>query len=184
MVQLSHLYMTTGKTIALSMWTFLSKVMSLIFNMLSRFVIAFLPRTRSLPILFGYPPVNFYRLLQKWWQSIFFFFQKCTGPFQKVQPFMNFAESVKTQNRHGLTFWKPVFLEGVIWAFKVFHTAFWLYGDVLAESIMKTNAACLSTVSFLPSFNYWNLFFSQFAWIGFFNYKEPWRVNGVLLELH
>ena len=47
-VQLSHPYMTTGKTIALTMWTFVSKVMSLLFNMLSRFVIAFLPRSKSL----------------------------------------------------------------------------------------------------------------------------------------
>ena len=39
MVQLSNLYMTTGKTIALTIWTFVSKVMSLVFNMLSRLVI-------------------------------------------------------------------------------------------------------------------------------------------------
>ena len=45
MVQLSHSYMTTGKTIALTRWTFVSKVMFLLFNMLSRFVIAFLPRS-------------------------------------------------------------------------------------------------------------------------------------------
>ena len=44
-VQLSHLYMTTGKTIALTRWTFVGKTMSLLFNMLSRFVIAFLPRS-------------------------------------------------------------------------------------------------------------------------------------------
>ena len=42
--QLSHPYMTTGKTIALTRWTFVGKVMSLLFNMLSKFVIAFLPR--------------------------------------------------------------------------------------------------------------------------------------------
>ena len=45
MVQLSHIYMTTGKTIALTMLTFISKVMSLFLNMLSRFFIAFLPRS-------------------------------------------------------------------------------------------------------------------------------------------
>ena len=45
MVQLSHPYMTTGKTIALTMQTFVGKVMSLLFNMLSRLVIAFLPRS-------------------------------------------------------------------------------------------------------------------------------------------
>ena len=49
-VQHSHLYMTTGKTIALTRWTFVSKVMSLLFNTLSRFVIAFLPRSKHLLI--------------------------------------------------------------------------------------------------------------------------------------
>ena len=49
-VQLSHAYMTTGKTIALTRWTFVSKVMSLLFNMLSRLVIAFLPRSKCLLI--------------------------------------------------------------------------------------------------------------------------------------
>ena len=49
-VQLSHPYMTTGKTIALTRWTFVSKVMSLLFNMLSRLVIAFLPRSKHLLI--------------------------------------------------------------------------------------------------------------------------------------
>ena len=49
-VQLSHPYMTTGKTIALTRWTFVSKVMSLLFNMLSRLVIAFLPRSKRLLI--------------------------------------------------------------------------------------------------------------------------------------
>ena len=47
-VQLSHLYMTTGKTIALTRWTLVGKVMSLPFNMLSRLVIAFLPRSKRL----------------------------------------------------------------------------------------------------------------------------------------
>ena len=47
-VQLSHPYMTTGKTIALTVQTFVSKVMSLLFNMLPRFVIAFLPRSKCL----------------------------------------------------------------------------------------------------------------------------------------
>ena len=56
MAQLSHLYRTTGKTVALMIWTFVSKVMSLPFNTLSRFVIAFLPRSR--------------RLLTSWLQSL------------------------------------------------------------------------------------------------------------------
>ena len=45
MVQLSHLYMKTGKTIALTIWAFVSKVMSLLFNTLSRLAIIFLPRS-------------------------------------------------------------------------------------------------------------------------------------------
>ena len=48
--QLSHLYMTTGKTIALTRWTFVGKVMSLLFDMLSEFVIAFFPRSKHLLI--------------------------------------------------------------------------------------------------------------------------------------
>ena len=58
-VQLSHPYMTTGKTIALTRWTFVGKVMSLLFNMLPRLVITFLPRSK--------------RLLISWLQSL------CTG---------------------------------------------------------------------------------------------------------
>ena len=49
-VQLSHPYMTTGKTIALTRWTFVGKVISLLFSMLSRLVIAFLPRSKRLLI--------------------------------------------------------------------------------------------------------------------------------------
>ena len=64
MVQLSHPYMTTGKTIALTIYTFVGKVMSLLFNMLSRLVIAFLPGSKSLNFMasvtvcsdFGAPP--------------------------------------------------------------------------------------------------------------------------------
>ena len=50
MVQLSHPYMTTGKTIALTRWTFVGKVTSLLFNKLSRLIIAFLPRNKHLLI--------------------------------------------------------------------------------------------------------------------------------------
>ena len=58
MVQLSHQYITTGKTIALTIWNFVSKMMSLLFNMLSRFVIAFLPRSK--------------RILMSWLRDDFF----------------------------------------------------------------------------------------------------------------
>ena len=54
-VQLSHPYMTTGKTISLTRWTFVGKVMTLLFNMLPRPVITFLPRSK--------------RLLISWFQS-------------------------------------------------------------------------------------------------------------------
>ena len=49
-IQLSHPYMTTGKTIALTRWTFVDRVMSLLFNMLFRLVITFLPRSKHLLI--------------------------------------------------------------------------------------------------------------------------------------
>ena len=55
-VQLSHPYMTTGKTIALTRWTFVGKVISLLFNMLSRLVITFLPRSKRLLILWLQSP--------------------------------------------------------------------------------------------------------------------------------
>ena len=56
MVQLSHPYVTTGKTIALTRRTFVGKVMSLLFNMLSRLVITFLPRSKCLLISWLQPP--------------------------------------------------------------------------------------------------------------------------------
>ena len=55
-VQLSHPYMTIGKTIVLTRWTFVGKVMSLLFNMLSRFVITFLLRSKCLLILWLQSP--------------------------------------------------------------------------------------------------------------------------------
>ena len=55
-VQLLHPYMTTGKTIALTRWTFVAKVMSLLFNMLSRLVINFLPRSKHLSISWLWSP--------------------------------------------------------------------------------------------------------------------------------
>ena len=71
-VQLSHPYMTTGKTIALTRWTFVGKVMSLLLNMLSRLVITFLPRSKRLLISMLQSPsaviliMTNYLLLWKW----------------------------------------------------------------------------------------------------------------------
>ena len=56
LVQHSHAYVTTGKTIALTRWTFVGKLMSLLFNTLSRIVIAFLPRSKYLLILWLQSP--------------------------------------------------------------------------------------------------------------------------------
>ena len=55
-VQLSHPYRTTGKTIALTRWTFVGKVISMLFNMLSRLVITFLPRSKRLLISWLHSP--------------------------------------------------------------------------------------------------------------------------------
>ena len=70
MAQLSHPYMTTGKTIALTRWTFVGKVMSLLFNMLSRLVITFLPRSKEQASMISQPgywhwfnPLNSFRFL-------------------------------------------------------------------------------------------------------------------------
>ena len=60
MTQLSHPYMITGKTIVLTKWAFVGKVISLLFNMLFRFVIAFLPRSKHFSILWlQSPPTEF-----------------------------------------------------------------------------------------------------------------------------
>ena len=56
MVQLSHLYMTTGKSIAFTTWTFVSRVMALLLKTLSRFVIAFLPRSKHLLLSWLHSP--------------------------------------------------------------------------------------------------------------------------------
>ena len=84
-VQLSHPYMTTGKTITLTGWTFVGKVMFLLFNMLSRLVITFLPRSKSLNFMaivticrdFGAPkskasqfPLFTHLFAMKWWDQM------------------------------------------------------------------------------------------------------------------
>ena len=71
MVQLSHPYMTTGKTIALTIQTFASKVMSLLLNMLSRLVITFLPRSKCLLISWLQSPSTMILEPRKWNLSLF-----------------------------------------------------------------------------------------------------------------
>ena len=58
MVQLSHRHMTTGKTVALTRWTSDSKMIALLFNTLSRFVISFLPGSKHLSLDFAFPPAS------------------------------------------------------------------------------------------------------------------------------
>ena len=70
-VQLSHPYMITGKTIALTRWTFVGKVMSLIFNMVSRLVITFLPRSKRLLIPWLQSPSAV--ILEPVWHCFHFF---------------------------------------------------------------------------------------------------------------
>ena len=70
-VQLSHPCMTTGKTIALTRWTFLVKVMSLLFNMLSKLVITFLPRSKCLLISWLHSPSAVILEPQKISQTLF-----------------------------------------------------------------------------------------------------------------
>ena len=66
-VQISHPYMTIGKTIALTRWTFVGKVMSLLFNMLSRFLIASLPRSKCLLISWLLSP---YAVILDYWYTL------------------------------------------------------------------------------------------------------------------
>ena len=81
-VQLSHPYMTTGKTIALTRWTFTGKVMSLLFNMLSRLVIAFLSRNKCLLISWLQSPSAVILEPKKIKSLIFWFIEKARA-FQK-----------------------------------------------------------------------------------------------------
>ena len=70
-VQLSHPYMTTGKTIALTRWTFVDKVMSLLFNMLSRLIMTFLPRSKRLLISWLQSPFTVILEPKKLWAFYF-----------------------------------------------------------------------------------------------------------------
>ena len=71
MVQLSHPHMTSGKTVTLTIWIFIDKVMSLLFNMLSKFVIAFLPRSNCLLISWLQSP--FAVILESWKMACYIF---------------------------------------------------------------------------------------------------------------
>ena len=72
-VQLSHPYMTTGKTITLTRWPFVGKVMSLLFNMLSRLVITFLPRSKRLLISWLQSPLVLLLLILHWLWTLYMY---------------------------------------------------------------------------------------------------------------
>ena len=94
MVQLSHPYMTTGEIIALTRWTFVGQVMSLLFNMLSRLVITFLPRSQRLligDVDSGQTPGEGYhshdqRALSSVWPLLVFFFTVSVYPVYSSPP--------------------------------------------------------------------------------------------------
>ena len=77
-VQLSHPYMTTGRTIALTRWTFVGKVMSLLFNMLPRLVIIFLPRSKSLFFLIFIFTLFYFTILYWFWHTLTWICHRCT----------------------------------------------------------------------------------------------------------
>ena len=101
-VQLSHPYMTTGKTIALTRWTFVDKVMSLLFNMLSRLVITFLPRSKCLLISWLQSP-----------SSVILEPEKIKS--DTVSP--SICHDVMGLDAMILVFWKLSFLFPLIWDF-------------------------------------------------------------------
>ena len=91
MVQLSHLYMTTAKTVTLTIWIFVGKVMSLLFNTLSRFVIAFLPRSKCLliswlqsPSAVVLEPWPFYKNTTYWLHMCGFISGLCFSPLSYI----------------------------------------------------------------------------------------------------
>ena len=141
MVQLSHLYMTTGKTTALAIWTFVSKVMSLLFNTLSRFVRAFLPRSNHLLISWLQPPLSV--------QPCFFQF---TMPELWIQPT---ADSAVLFSAIKLMIGGPLGQQGL--AFLSMH---YESEPVLSPLI---HSATRAVVGLCPPFHRWGNWGSQFS---------------------
>jgi len=135
-VQLSHPYMTTGKTIALTRWTFVDKIMSLLFNMLSRLVIAFLPSSK--------------RLLISWLQSPSAMILE--SPQNKVSHcfhcFTIFCHEVMGLDTMMLVFWmlsfKPTF------SFSSFTFIKRLFSSSSLSAIRVVSSAYLRLLVFLP----------------------------------
>ena len=135
-VQLSHPYMTTGKTIAFSRWTFFDKVMALLFNMLSRLVIVFLPRSTRL--LISWPQSPYSMILEpKKINSVTVFI---------VSPFI--CHEVMAPDAMILVFWmlslKPTF------SLSSFTFIKRLFSSTLLSAIRVVSSAVLSLLIYLP----------------------------------
>ena len=126
MVQLSHPYITTGKTIALTILTYFGKVMSLLFNMLSRFVIAFLPRSKRLLISWMRSPSAVILEPKKIKSVAFSTFplsvcHEAMGPDTMILTFLN----VEFSTFHSFTFIKRLFSSSLLSALEWYHLHVW-----------------------------------------------------------
>ena len=133
-VQLSHRYMTTGKTIALTRPTFVGKVMSLLLNMLSRLVITFLPRSK--------------RLLISWLQSLFAVILELKKiKSATVSP--SISHKVMGQDALILVFWVLNFKPSFSLSFFIFIER--LFSSSLLSAIRVVSSAYLRLLIFLPA---------------------------------
>ena len=118
-VQLLHPYMTTGKAITLTRWTFLSKVMTLLFNMLSRFILAFLPRRKYLCFILFYVyffififTLFYFTILYWFCQTLTWIHHRCTwaptlNPLPPPSPYHLSGSSQFTSPKHPVSCIEP-----------------------------------------------------------------------------
>ena len=136
MVQLSHPYMTTGNTIALTRWTFVDKVMFLLFNMLSRLVIDFLPRSKHLVISWLQSPSAVILEPKK--------IKSVTVPI--VSP--SIWDEVMGPDAMILVFWMLSFKSA--FSLSSFTLIRMLFSSSLLSAIRVLSSACLRLLIFLP----------------------------------
>ena len=152
MVQLSHPYMTTGKTIALSIRTFIGKVMSLLFNMLSRFVVAFLPRSKHLFISWLQSPSALILEPKKINSVTVSIVCHCPHPFchelmgQDAMIFIFWMLSFKPAFSLSFTFIKRLFSSSLLSAIRVVSSAYLKLPIILPEILIPVCA--LSSLAF------------------------------------
>ena len=134
MVQLSHLYMTTGKTIALTWWNYVGKVMSLLLNTLFRFAIAFLPRSKHLLISWLWSPSTVILEAKK---------------IKSVFVFPSICHEVMGLDAIILVFWVLSFKPG--FSLSSFTFIKRLFGSSLLYVTMVVSSTYLRLLIFLPS---------------------------------